>query len=119
MTTEATGPREDTAVRLARMATAVAQRRPRATRTGPLAFYERDKSAVGRTAIAAAFPHSRLIGREDELLELMRCDFKPRSPGPRRSAPGKTTSSQVGSAKTYLAKYFADREPVFVRGGRP
>ena len=69
MTTETTGPRKHTAVRLARMATTIAQRRTRATRTSTLTFNERDESAVGGTAIAAAFPHSRLIGQKEELLE--------------------------------------------------
>jgi hypothetical protein len=65
MTTEATGTREHTAVRLARMATSVAERRTRATRTGPLAFYKCNKATIGRTAVAAAFPHSRLIGQKE------------------------------------------------------
>jgi hypothetical protein len=74
ITTEATGGCEYTVVRLARMTTAITERRTGATWTGPIAFFECDESTFGRTAVSAAFPHSRLIGRKGSPLELRRWD---------------------------------------------
>jgi hypothetical protein len=116
ITTEATVGCEHATVRFPGMAATIAERRTGTARTGPVAFFECDKSTFGRTAVPTAFPHSRLIGGNEVLLERT-LRFKRQPQRPRRPVPDSLVApgTQASTSATTFGSAGSDE----ARGSSP